>query len=94
MSTPLPLSFGMKNIDNAPISSLQSLHSFQHWNNYQGYWCVNGDSTITADLFTGTTGILHYLIRYLCPEQLAHPLSPSMHVNMAGIRPESTVLMM
>jgi len=53
------------------------LHSFSHIGPNQGYWISGVDTTITADLFTGNAGILHYLIRYSNPGGMKHPLSPS-----------------
>lgn len=49
----------------------------QNWNSKEGYWLVNNNSSVvTADLFRGCAGVLHYLIRYLYPDKLSHPLWP------------------
>ena len=41
-----------------------------------GYWVMEGDSPVTADLFTGNTGAIHFLMHCLLPDELNHPLVP------------------
>jgi len=43
----------------------------------QGYWITDGANNISADLFTGNSGVLHFLIRHQFPNMFGHPLSPS-----------------
>jgi serine/threonine protein kinase len=45
------------------------------WPTGERYWSVNGESWITADLFAGNSGIIHFLMRYLLPDKIAHPLA-------------------
>lgn len=52
------------------------LHSFLRTGSNNGYWIAEIESTVTADLFSGNSGILHYLIRYLEPNKMGHPFSP------------------
>jgi hypothetical protein len=40
-----------------------------------GYWITDETNVTTADLFSGNSGIIHFLIRYLFPGKLNHPLS-------------------
>ncbi len=39
------------------------------------HWLVGWSTTATADLFTGSSGILHFCMSYLNPEKSLHPLS-------------------
>lgn len=59
-------------------SSSKNWHLFpENWNYKKGYWLVNNNSSVvTADLFMGCAGVLHYLIRYLYRDKLSHPLLP------------------
>jgi len=52
------------------------IHCFNYRNDHEGYWLMNKNDTITADLFAGNAGILHYLIRFLNITNLTHPLWP------------------
>jgi hypothetical protein len=39
-----------------------------------GYWMTNPAALITADLFDGNSGIIHFLMRNKYPDKLNHPL--------------------
>lgn len=52
------------------------LHTFQRRSSGNGYWITDQTSNITADLFTGNTGIIHFLMHYLLPDKMHHPLVP------------------
>jgi lantibiotic modifying enzyme len=41
-----------------------------------GYWVMEGEQAITADLFTGNGGAIHFLMHYLLPDKMHHPLVP------------------
>ena len=56
--------------------ALALMHCFNEVGGQMGYWLPDQTSIVTADLFTGTSGILHFLIRYLQPAIFNHPLSP------------------
>lgn len=49
------------------------IHSFEEVNQGAEFWLTG---LATADLFSGNSGVLHFLIRYLYPEKLYHPLVP------------------
>lgn len=38
------------------------------------YWHVNVNTTVTADLFEGNSGLIHFLMRHRFPDQCNHPL--------------------
>ncbi|HEY4061117.1 MAG TPA: lanthionine synthetase LanC family protein [Puia sp.] len=50
---------------------------FQKTEKDAGYWLSNTTNSVTADLFPGNCGVLHFLIRYMYPEKFCHPLAPS-----------------
>jgi Lanthionine synthetase C-like protein len=52
------------------------IHTFQSTSREEGYWVVGSDDTHTANLFSGNSGILHFLMRYHKPDILHHPLWP------------------
>jgi hypothetical protein len=52
-------------------------HCFQDFNQSQGYWQMEPDNIVTADLYVGMSGIIHYLMRYLYPSEINHLLWPS-----------------
>ena len=52
------------------------LHTFQIDTNDGGNWVTGRSTTITAGLFDGNAGLIHFLMHYLMPDQLHHPLSP------------------
>ena len=51
-------------------------HIIQMRSKDQGFWVMEFDGTITADLFNGSSGILHFLLRANAPGKLSHPLWP------------------
>jgi len=51
------------------------LHTFHQKKEDAGYWMTDPDHIPTADLFTGYSGIVHFLIRYTMPGKLNHPIS-------------------
>jgi serine/threonine protein kinase len=38
------------------------------------YWVPNTTNTVTADLYSGNSGIIHFLMRYHMPDKITHPL--------------------
>ena len=52
------------------------VQTFNQSNQDAGYWITNESDFVTADLFVGYSGILHFLIRYLSPNTFTHPLWP------------------
>jgi len=50
------------------------LHTFLKSKQNEGYWNMEEGVPATADLFQGNSGILHYLLRYLKPDENPHPL--------------------
>jgi hypothetical protein len=47
----------------------------------EAIWLPDYQSDFTADLFMGNSGIIHFLIRYMLPNNLAHPLDPFHNTN-------------
>jgi hypothetical protein len=41
------------------------------------HWLTNKSLNTTADLFTGNTGVLHFLIRHSTNVPWSHPLWPA-----------------
>lgn len=52
------------------------IHNFRMDKNGACIWFVDQSPIITADLLNGSSGIIHFLLRYLQPEKLKHPLLP------------------
>jgi lantibiotic modifying enzyme len=52
------------------------MHNFRIDKNGACIWFVDQSPIITADLLNGSSGIIHFLLRYLQPEKLKHPLLP------------------
>ncbi|MHA4811791.1 class III lanthionine synthetase LanKC N-terminal domain-containing protein [Flavitalea flava] len=52
------------------------LHSAKKSEDGSKYWLTKMSEFATADLFTGNSGILHFLIRHQNPNELSHPLWP------------------
>ena len=50
------------------------LHSFIPRSDVGGYWYVIESEMVTADLSTGISGVLHFLMRYQQPEKLPYPM--------------------
>ena len=59
------------------------IHTFQYRTSKEGYWITKRSASITADLFQGNSGIIHFLMHYLYPDKLQHPLAPRLnrHTN-------------
>jgi serine/threonine protein kinase len=51
------------------------IHTFQLGSKQYGYWIPDTGTIHTADLFTGCSGIIHFLLRNLLPNKFDHPLS-------------------
>lgn len=49
-------------------------YTFQWRDEKEGHWFTNDDYNITADLYTGHSGIIHFLIRYLTKDTTNYPL--------------------
>jgi hypothetical protein len=56
--------------------------TFQNPTDQTGYWLQDNTSTITADLFEGNAGIIHFLMHYLFPDKICHPLIPLTNSNL------------
>jgi serine/threonine protein kinase len=52
------------------------VHTMQNFTDNMGFWITDETTIPTADLLFGNSGILHFLLRYLYPEILGHPLIP------------------
>lgn len=52
------------------------IHSQQFRTSGESYWITRRATTITADLSVGNAGIIHFLMHYLYPDKLQHPLAP------------------
>jgi len=50
--------------------------SFQSRTSSDGYWIMQGEQYATADLFAGNAGAIHFLMHYLIPDKIHHPLTP------------------
>jgi len=50
------------------------IHTLQSRTLSNGYWVMDGEQPVTADLSTGNAGAIHFLMHYLLPEKLQHPL--------------------
>lgn len=50
--------------------------SFQSRTSTDGYWIMNGEQYAMADLSTGNAGAIHFLMHYLMPDKMHHPLAP------------------
>jgi len=61
-------------LDRAAWIAQLIAHCFKRKEDGTGYWQTNVNIILTADLFTGNSGILHFLMRYLSPE-IDHPLA-------------------
>ena len=61
------------------------LHTFRRRSSEDGYWVTDRISNITADLFSGNSGIIHFLMHYLMPEKLQHPLIPYTMINPGSV---------
>ncbi len=46
------------------------------------YWLVDGTSVTTADLFTGNSGLIHFLLRYAHPEVISNLLVYTNNLNL------------
>jgi len=55
-------------------------NSFQIIEPGVGHWVVKNTDKITADLFRGNGGIIHFLTRYLFPS-LSHPLTSTTKIT-------------
>ena len=53
-------------------------NTIQKFTSEQGYWITEDLTRCTADLFTGNSGILHFLLRHWSKLQLCHPLGAPM----------------
>ena len=53
------------------------LATFHHIGPDSGYWFVDANNNLTADLGTGNSGVLHFLIRYQSSDRIGHPLCPN-----------------
>jgi serine/threonine protein kinase len=49
-------------------------------NKGEGYWLPDYQSSFTADLFMGNSGIIHFLMRSYLPKSLPYPLDPIMKI--------------
>lgn len=63
--------------ENATWIALALKNLFCEVRHSVGMWTTGVTGYSTADLFTGNSGILHFLIRYLNPHALPHPLCAS-----------------
>ena len=54
------------------------IHTYQGAKEKEVYWITSdsNNNDIKADLFTGMSGILHFLIRYSSENEINHPLTP------------------
>lgn len=50
------------------------LHHYQQMENGACFWLVDKSQTSMADLMTGNSGIIHFLLRNFQPGRLSHPL--------------------
>jgi serine/threonine protein kinase len=57
------------------------IHTIQIGSEGQGFWIMNLDDQMTADLFNGCSGVLHFLLRVEKEGNLTHPLWPLMPSN-------------
>jgi Lanthionine synthetase C-like protein len=48
--------------------------TFQSRSSTDGYWIMEAEQCLTADLFAGNSGAIHFLMHYLFHEKLQHPL--------------------
>lgn len=53
------------------------IHCFHAKNQKKGYWVFSRPDLVTADLFNGNAGIIHFLVRNYNAEILSHPLWPN-----------------
>jgi serine/threonine protein kinase len=51
--------------------------TFQESTNTLGYWITEQNPAVTADLYQGISGIIHFLIRFSSPDTIEHPLWPN-----------------
>jgi serine/threonine protein kinase len=51
------------------------MHSFSEDNEMAGHWYTNSESELEANLMTGISGIIHFLIRYHSPAQIGYILT-------------------
>lgn len=52
------------------------LHTLHIESSNEAIWLPDYQSAFTADLFVGNSGIIHFLMRYLLPDSLTHPIDP------------------
>lgn len=62
------------------------LNLFQVQEQESGYWYTGANNTSTADLLSGNSGIIHFLLRYDDGGKLGHPLSAISRENNMRIR--------
>jgi len=70
---------GFKNslwLDRATWIAQLFVNTFQNPSDQAGYWFQDNTSTITVDLFEGNAGIIYFLMHYLFPDKMHHPLAP------------------
>jgi len=53
------------------------VNCFQEYDPGEGYWLTYTNNLHTVDLFSGNSGLLHFLLRYINLSSMRHPLSPS-----------------
>jgi len=61
-------------LDRANWIAAVLFHCFRPAKNDTGYWLTWITDVTTADLFSGNGGIIHFMMRFLYPEVLRHPL--------------------
>jgi len=59
-------------LDKATWIANLFLNTFIPRNHEDGYWYVRKDMIVTADLYTGNSGVLHFLLRYANPFQIPY----------------------
>jgi serine/threonine protein kinase len=57
------------------------LHTLHIETKNEACWIPDSQSDFTADLFTGNSGIIHFLLHYSLPNSLTHPLNPFCNTN-------------
>jgi len=60
--------------ENASWITNLFMHSFVPGKKNDGHWNIINNYPVTADLFVGSAGIIHYLLKYLRPAEIAYPL--------------------
>jgi serine/threonine protein kinase len=64
-------------MDRAEKTAQVLAHAMQKRSEHQGFWILDLHGIITADLFNGCGGILHFLLRTNNQQALTHPLWPT-----------------